>query len=387
MATGFTATGSTVGSVESDIAQLDGSGPSVPLLAVTLGDPAGIGPEVVCKWLAQAATQQALAAGEFRVTLVGTRKTWDLGLEVALGQLAQPQARDRTAALNELLGIHGVGNHAAAAPLRLLDVELPLPEPFVYGAVDADCGRVAIASVEAAAELCLGGIASAMVTAPINKASVNAAGCADIGHQEMLARLAGVDWTATMLMTPGLRVAHLSTHKSLARAVDYVSKETVLSKLQLLHQSLSGWGLAAPRIAVAALNPHGGENGLLGREEIDELAPAVVAARDAGVDAYGPIPADSVFNRAIDGEFDVVLALYHDQGHIAIKVHDFHNSVTATLGIPFVRTSVDHGTAFDIAGRGVADATGMVAAVAAARALATRRLADFQTMGHTQSTR
>jgi len=138
---------------------------------------------------------------------------------------------------------------------------------------------------------------------------------------------------------------------------------------------LNGWGLPDARIAVAALNPHGGEGGLLGREELDEIAPAVTDAQAQGIRASGPWPADSVFNRAINGEFDVVLALYHDQGHIAIKVHDFHASTTATMGIPFVRTSVDHGTAFDIAGRGIADPTSLLAAVGAADALINRQLA------------
>ncbi|MEM7220264.1 MAG: 4-hydroxythreonine-4-phosphate dehydrogenase PdxA [Pseudomonadota bacterium] len=341
-----------------------------PTLAVTLGDPAGIGPEVVCKWLADPATRAALADGRFRVLLVGTPATLAAGRRVAetagfdcthLGGLTASQPGE-----------------TPDAALALFDTGVALPEPLAYGAVEAACGRAAVTAIERAAELCLAGDAQAMVTAPINKESVNASGCADIGHQEMLARLAGVDWTATMLMTPGLRVAHLSTHKSLAEAVRYVTRDNVLGKLELVHSTLMRWGLRAPRIAVAALNPHGGEGGLLGREEIDELLPAVAAARAQGIDAAGPIPADSVFNRAIDGEFDVVLALFHDQGHIAIKVHDFHNSVTATLGIPFVRTSVDHGTAFDIAGRGVADATGMGAAVDAALALATGRLGDFQ---------
>ena len=166
-----------------------------------------------------------------------------------------------------------------------------------------------------------------------------------------------------MLMTPGLRVAHLSTHKSLIEAARYVQRETVLEKLTLVHETVSRWGIERPRIAVAALNPHGGEGGILGREEIEELTPAIAQAQAQGIAATGPIPADSVFTRAIEGEFDVVLALYHDQGHIAIKVHNFHESTTATLGIPFVRTSVDHGTAFDIAGQGIANPQGLVAAI------------------------
>ena len=141
-----------------------------------------------------------------------------------------------------------------------------------------------------------------------------------------------------------------------------------------MHDTLTRWGMQQPRIALAALNPHGGEGGLLGQEEVAELAPAVAQAQTLGIDVTGPVPADSVFNRAINGEFDVVLALYHDQGHIAIKVHNFHQSTTATLGIPFVRTSVDHGTAFDIAGTGSADPTGLLAAVEAAEAIVDGRL-------------
>ncbi len=218
--------------------------------------------------------------------------------------------------------------------------------------------------------MALAGEIQGVVTCPINKEAIHAAGYVnDIGHQEILARMTGADWTATMLMTPGLKVVHLSTHKSLIEAARYVTRDTVLEKLRLMQATLADWGLPRPAMAVAALNPHAGEGGLLGREEIDELQPAVAAARAEGMNVAGPIPADSVFNRAIKGEFDVVLALYHDQGHIAIKVRDFHRSTTATLGIPFIRTSVDHGTAFDIAGQGLADPTGLHAAIDAAQAL------------------
>jgi 4-hydroxythreonine-4-phosphate dehydrogenase len=215
-----------------------------------------------------------------------------------------------------------------------------------------------------------------MVTCPLNKEAIHAPGYVnDIGHQEILARLTGATATATVLMTPGLKVVHLSTHKSLIEAARFVTRDTVFAKLQLTQETFARWGMPEPRIAVAALNPHGGEGGLLGAEEIEELQPAVRDAQAQGINAVGPIPADSVFNRAIAGEFDVVLALYHDQGHIAIKVHDFHASTTATLGIPFIRTSVDHGTAFDIAGTGVADERGMVAALDAAGALVSGQLA------------
>lgn len=323
-------------------------------IAVTLGDPAGIGPEVVAK---------LLTGKQFPLPLllVGGRWSLERGAEAAAVTLPEIVSVER---LEEKM-----------PPLSLMDLGGE-PAEFAFGRVDAACGRLAVRSVEQAAALCIAGEAAAMVTCPINKEAIHAAGYVDdIGHQEILARLAGVSSTATLLMTPGLKVAHLSTHKPLIEAARYVTRDTVLEKLVLLDRTLIGWGLRTPAIAVAALNPHGGEGGLLGREEIEELEPAVAAARERGIDAVGPIPADSVFNRAIEGEFDVVLALYHDQGHIAIKVHDFHQSTTATLGIPFIRTSVDHGTAFDIAGQGVADCRGLAAAVEAARALCAGELA------------
>ncbi|MDH3642165.1 MAG: 4-hydroxythreonine-4-phosphate dehydrogenase PdxA [Gammaproteobacteria bacterium] len=324
-------------------------------LAVTLGDPAGIGPEVAARVLADRLPDAR------PLVLVGSR--WALERGAAAASVALPDIPDveSPAELSSGVGLIDLAGE---------------PSGFEFGVVSSECGSLAVAAVERAARLCMGGEVAGMVTCPINKAAIHAAGFVDdIGHQEILARLTGAGWTATMLMTPGLRVVHLSTHKSLIEAARFVTAENVLSKLQLSNATLTRWGLADARIAVAALNPHGGESGLLGREEIDEIAPAVAAAREAGINAVGPLPADSVFNRAIDGEFDVVLAMYHDQGHIAIKVHDFHASTTATLGIPFVRTSVDHGTAFDIAGEGVADERGLLAAIEAADALAAGQLA------------
>ena len=312
-------------------------------IAITLGDPAGIGPEVAAKVIQEVKPQTPWV-------LVGA--PWSLQRGAAAAGLKLPEVPVITTVAQ------------ATAPISLLATDTEEPADFVFGEVQAACGAIAVRAVEWAAQACLAGEVSAMVTCPLNKAAIHAAGYVDdLGHQEILARLSGAEWTATMLMTPGLKVAHLSTHKSLIEAAHYVTQATVLEKLNLVHETLATWGIEQPRIAVAALNPHGGESGLLGREEIEEIAPAVEAARAQGINVEGAIPADSVFNRAIDGEFDVVLALYHDQGHIAIKVHNFHESTTATLGIPFVRTSVDHGTAFDIAGQGIADATGLKAAI------------------------
>ena len=323
-------------------------------LGITMGDPAGIGPEVLAR---------VLSTGEATpMTLIGSRRALEAGADVAGVSLPDIPSISNPAEQS--------GNH-----LALVDLDESGTD-FEFGQISAACGKLAVRSVEAAAGWCSEGVLSAMVTCPINKAAIHAAGYLDdIGHQEILARLTGSSQTATMLMTPGLRVVHLSTHKSLIEAARFVKRENVAAKLELMVATLEKWGLDHPRIAVAALNPHGGESGLLGREEIEEIAPAVEQARRTGAEVTGPIPADSVFNRAIAGEFDVVLALYHDQGHIAIKVHDFHRSTTVTLGIPFIRTSVDHGTAFDIAGKGVADPQGLQSAIAAAGALVRGQLA------------
>ena len=311
-------------------------------IGITLGDPAGIGPEVAVKALH--------AAGRPAAEYVVYGPQWALALGAEQSGLPLPAC-------------------------ETVDVDVPRAGDFAVGAVSAACGRAGVQAVERCARDAIDGRLAAMMTCPLHKEAIHAAGYVeDIGHQEILARLTGAKATATLLMTPGLRVAHLSTHKSLIEAGRYVTKANVLAKLRLCHDSLARWGLPRARLAVAALNPHGGEGGLLGREEIDEIAPAVASARRVGIDAAGPLPADSVFNRAINGEFDAVLAMYHDQGHIAIKVHNFRESVTATLGIPLIRTSVDHGTAFDIAGKGIADAASAVAALEAAVALAEGRL-------------
>lgn len=332
-------------------------------LGLTLGDPAGVGPEVAARLLADHSRVDRQGEAGRPLLLVGARWALDAGARAA-GVALPPLPSVSTPA--EVTG-----------PLALLEIDVPVPD-FAFGRIDAACGELSVRAVEAAARACLEGTLAGMVTCPIHKEAIHAAGYVDdIGHQEILARITGAARTATMLMTPGLKVVHLSTHKSLIDAARFVTRETVLDKLRLTAGTLARWGLPQARIAVAALNPHGGEGGLLGREEIEQLAPAVADARREGLCVSGPWPADSVFNRAIDGEFDVVLALYHDQGHIAIKVHDFHASTTATLGIPFVRTSVDHGTAFDIAGQGKADSRSLAAAVKAAEALVDGRLAQL----------
>jgi 4-hydroxythreonine-4-phosphate dehydrogenase len=241
------------------------------------------------------------------------------------------------------------------------------------------CGKAAMGWVERAAELAQAGRVKALATAPLNKEAASLGGYKAIGHMELLQEKTGAKNVATMLMSGTLRVVHLTTHRSLRVACDYVTRERVLSMLDLTHRSFVEWGLPHPRIAAAALNPHGSDGGLLGDEEATAIGPAVEAARGKGVDAYGPIPADIVFHQAIRGSYDVVLAMYHDQGHIPVKIHGFERSVSVNLGLPFVRTSVDHGTAFDIAGKWVADATSMLEAIRLASLLSTGRgLSRFQ---------
>ena len=270
-------------------------------------------------------------------------------------------------------GVRDLAEVTGEDALFVLDLANADPATIPLGRVSAAAGRASMEAIERATDLTRAGLFAALVTAPINKEATKAAGYHDVGHLEYLARVTGVAEYATMLVTKKLRVVHLTTHYSLRRACELVTKDRVLAKLRLTHRSFVDWGLKAPRIAAAAINPHGGEGGLFGDEEIREIGPAVEAARSEGIDARGPYPADSVFNRAIAGEFDVVLAMYHDQGHIPIKVHGFEESVSVSLGLPLIRTSVDHGTAFDIAGKNRADAVGMAEAIdVAARIVAGR---------------
>ena len=317
--------------------------PEKPTIGITLGDPAGIGSEILVKALPE------------------------------VHQRCKPVLYGSEWSLRDGSSIAGVDLDALNIS-TFIDVNIPKPSGFTFGQISAACGEVAVRAVETAAEDVISGKLDALMTCPLNKEAIHAAGYQEIGHQEIFARLSNAKSTATMLMTTGLRVVHLSTHLSIIEAARSITSEIVLERLRLIRGCFEQWGLSPVRIGVAALNPHGGEGGLLGREEIEQIRPAVDRAVLEGIEAQGPYPADSIFNRAIAGEFDVVLAMYHDQGHIAIKVHDFHQSISATLGLPFVRTSVDHGTAFDIAGRGIANHRSTIAAIDAAITLVTGSL-------------
>ena len=330
-------------------------------LAVTMGDPAGIGPEVLLK------TLSSIPGETDELVIIGS-KAW---LEQTAEQLGLP-----IPIWSEVNSLEALGR---VSSLAIYDPSSIDSEQIQPGHATEVGGRASVQYFESAVKGCMGGSLSGVVTCPINKVSVQLAGYVqDIGHQEILARLTSARLTATLLMTRGLKVVHLSTHLSLAEAVRYVKKDIIVSKSKLALSALKAWGYSSPILAVAALNPHGGEGGLIGQEEIEEIGPAIEALSGEGrADVRGPFPADSIFNRAIAGEFDAVLALYHDQGHIPIKVKDFEHSVTATLGIPFVRTSVDHGTAFDLVGKGIADPTSLREAIRAARLMLNRRLPDF----------
>ena len=199
------------------------------------------------------------------------------------------------------------------------------------------------------------------------------AGSKDTGHMEVFKRLSKSNYVATMLVSGPLRCMHLSTHKSLIEACKYVTTDNIITALQLTDEKFKDWGFKNPRIAVAALNPHASDNGLIGDEEAREISPAIKIANEKGLNVTGPHPADTIFNQAANGKHDVILVMYHDQGHIAIKVYGAEESVTVNLGLPFLRTSVDHGTAFDIAGKGIADETSMIEALKLGASLASRK--------------
>ncbi|MBI2980245.1 MAG: 4-hydroxythreonine-4-phosphate dehydrogenase PdxA [Chloroflexi bacterium] len=317
-----------------------------PIIAITMGDAAGIGPEIVVKALLSAEIYRIC-----RPLVVGE----GVIMQEAVKLVKRPLKLHSVKVTTEVKGQPGT--------IDLLDLHNLERGEVVPGQLCAPCGRASMEYIAEAARLALAGEVKALVTAPINKEATQQAGYGEVGHLEYLARLTDATEYATMLVSGPLRVVHLTTHHSLRQACDLVTKERVLARLKLTDYSFRGWGIEQPRIAVAALNPHAGEGGLFGSDEAEEIEPAVVAARKLAIDARGPFPADSVFNRALGGEFDVVLAMYHDQGHIPVKVYGLERSVSVALGLPLVRTSVDHGTAFDIAGKGVASARSLEEAI------------------------
>jgi 4-hydroxythreonine-4-phosphate dehydrogenase len=316
-------------------------------IGITMGDPAGIGPETVAR-LFVGAPERCLVIGDAGAL---RRAAHIVGAALTVRPIATPA-------------------DAAFAPgtVDLIAVgELPADLPF--GRADARAGAAAHAYVQRAADEALAGRLAAIVTAPISKAAWAKAGIAYPGHTDLLAERAGVTEFAMMLINDALRVVLVSIHVPLAAAVRAVTPEAELRAIRLADAGTRRFGVARPRVAVAGLNPHAGEAGQFGREDLDIIAPAIAAARAEGIDASGPWPGDTVFMRARAGDFDVVVAQYHDQGLIPIKYLGIDDGVNVTLGLPFVRTSPDHGTAFDIAGTGRASAASLRAAVRQAAAM------------------
>ncbi|EJE48530.1 4-hydroxythreonine-4-phosphate dehydrogenase [Acidovorax sp. CF316] len=329
--------------------------PALPL-AITMGDPAGIGPEIIAQW----ATARGTGAAPYVV--VG-----DVGaLQRAAATVGAPlQVRPVG---DQLEGLHEALRQGA---LPVLQACAPLPADLPMGRVDARAGAAAHACVQRAIDLALAGSVAGIVTAPLHKEALRAAGVLHPGHTEMLAERAGTTDFAMMLANSELRVLLVSIHLALRDAIAAVTPESELRAIRLAHRACRAYGIAQPRVAVAGLNPHAGEGGLFGHEDRDIIAPAIAAARAEGIDATGPWPGDTVFMRARQGAFDIVVAQYHDQGLIPVKYLGVDQGVNITVGLPFVRTSVDHGTAFDIAGTGRADASSLGHAVDQAVAMVT----------------
>jgi 4-hydroxythreonine-4-phosphate dehydrogenase len=323
-----------------------------PPLAITMGDPAGVGPEIVVKALAARPGRPALVLGD-----VGILR----------------RAAAVTATELEIVAVDGPGRVVAAAGVVSVLALTALPADLPHGRLDAACGRASYRYVRRGAHLAADAQAAALITAPINKRALSLAGFHYPGHTEILAELGHVTRCAMMLVTPALRVVLVTVHLSLREAISALSEQREFETIALAHQAGVSLGHPHPRIAVAGLNPHAGEEGLFGSEERDIIAPAVRRARHEGIDASGPWAPDTVFMRARAGEFDLVVSQYHDQGLIPIKYLGIGHGVNVTLGLPYVRTSVDHGTAFDLAGSGCADERSMLAALDLAERLVEQR--------------
>lgn len=329
-----------------------------PIIAITLGDPAGIGPEITVKALSDQSIYESC-----RPIVIGDSSV----LERAMNIPGMPRAK--------LYPVASVGDAAFTyGTIDVLDMGIINIEELEIGKVSAMAGAAAYRYVQEAIRLAMAGDVDATVTNPLNKEAIHLAGCPYAGHTEIYADLTHTSSFTMMLAHHDLRVVHVSTHVSLREACDRVKADRVLEVIRIADKACRQMEIAHPRVGVAGLNPHCGENGLFGREEIEEIQPAIDQARAAGIDAQGPFPPDSIFSKARGGFFDIVVAMYHDQGHIPLKVIGFTydqeqrrwaqvQGVNITLGLPIIRTSVDHGTAFDQAGQGTASEASLLTAI------------------------
>lgn len=332
-------------------------------LVITMGDPAGIGPEIIVK--AAARLRPRIEAGQLALLVIGS----NAALEQARGRFAPD------------IAIPEVTEAKAQWPSLCTLQAGPEGEPIRPGELSADAGRFAFQAVERGVRLAQSGRVGGIVTAPLNKEALNKAGYHYPGHTEMLAELTGVKGSCMMLAHGNMRVSHLTTHIALEDVPKRVTAERLRRVIELTYDALLRLGEKRARIAVAALNPHAGEGGLFGRHDIDVATPVIAEANAAGRDVMGPVPGDTVFVKLRAGQYDAVIANYHDQGHIPVKLLGFEvdpatgewndlSGVNITLGLPIIRTSVDHGTAFDIAGKGIANEQSLVEAIEYAERLA-----------------
>ncbi|MCG6184582.1 4-hydroxythreonine-4-phosphate dehydrogenase PdxA [Anoxybacillus sp. LAT_38] len=317
-----------------------------PIIAIPMGDPAGIGPEIIVKALHNPKIYEVCSP-----IVIGHRDVLEKAMQVTNVLLDIHEIKDSS---------HGKYEYGTIDIISLNNIHV---DSLEMGKVQAQCGQAAYEYVETAVRLALHGKVSALATAPINKESLKAADVPFIGHTEILAALTKTDDPLTMFEVRNMRIFFLTRHLSLKDAIATITKERICDYLIRCDQALQRLGVNKRTIAVSALNPHGGENGLFGTEEIDEIVPGMQMAQERGVHVVGPVPADSVFHHALNGRYDAVLSLYHDQGHIAAKMTDFERTISITNGLPFLRTSVDHGTAFDIAGKGIASSVSMEEAI------------------------
>ena len=317
-----------------------------PIIAVTMGDPAGIGPEIVAKSIADKATYDVA-----RCIVIGDKKVMEKAIKI-VGADLKVNVVDSPADGDYSYGV-----------LNMIDLDNIDMSRFEYGKINAMCGQAAFDYIKKSIEITMDKQADAVATTPINKESLHAAEVDFIGHTEIFGALTGTDDPLTMFETNGLRVFFLTRHKSLRDMLDDIKKDRIIDYVERCTDALRRLGVKEGTMAVAGLNPHSGEHGLFGWEEVKEIAPAVEELRERGFNVAGPVPADSVFHQAAQGRFNSVLSLYHDQGHIATKTLDFDRTISITNGMPILRTSVDHGTAFDIAGKGIAGAVSMEEAI------------------------
>jgi 4-phospho-D-threonate 3-dehydrogenase / 4-phospho-D-erythronate 3-dehydrogenase len=325
-----------------------------PTLAITMGDPAGIGPEVTLKALCDPNIRQ-----KGRYVIVGD------------ANVLRHTAQQIGVLLPEAI-VSRIEDCPADAGICILDVDALDAADYATGRLSAACGCASVAYIEAATRLCLEGVVAAMITGPVNKEAVTLAGIPFTGHTEYIAALCGVSESRMLLVNAHLRVVHVSTHRSLRSACD-LDVRRILETIRLGNRAVQWLGVERPRLAVCGLNPHAGEHGLFGTEDSEFIVPAVEAAQAEGVVCEGPLPADTLFFKAARGAYDLVVAMYHDQGHIPMKLLDFEHTVNVSLGLPIIRTSVDHGTAFDIVGKNLADADSMKAALRLAATMTRNR--------------